>query len=225
MTDFAEPTEYADLRAAIREITLATARPSTPSTAGPTRRCPACGPIWARPASSGSTCPPSSAAAAPGWPNWPWSRRNPRRPAARCSPCWCPARSASRCCAGTDRPSSSRSGWPRLADGGTKVVFAITEPDAGSNSHRITTTARRDGDDYLISGQKYYISGVDEAAAIITVTRTGIDPITGKAQLSLFLVPVGRPRAELEPARGRRADPGPAVHRVLRRRSGAGRRR
>ena len=57
----------------------------------------------------------------------------------------------------------------------------------------ITTTARRDGDDYLISGQKYYISGVDEAAAIITVTRTGTDPVTGKAELSLFLVPVDAP--------------------------------
>jgi len=81
----------------------------------------------------------------------------------------------------------------RLADGSTKVVFAITEPDAGSNSHLITTTARRDGEDYLISGQKYYISGVDEAAAIITVARTGTDPVTGKAQLSLFLVPVDAP--------------------------------
>jgi alkylation response protein AidB-like acyl-CoA dehydrogenase len=81
----------------------------------------------------------------------------------------------------------------KLADGGTKVVFAITEPDAGSNSHQLTTTARRDGDDYLISGQKYYISGVDEAAAIITVARTGTDPVSGKAQLSLFLVPVDAP--------------------------------
>jgi alkylation response protein AidB-like acyl-CoA dehydrogenase len=81
----------------------------------------------------------------------------------------------------------------RLADGSTKVVFAITEPDAGSNSHHITTTARRDGDDFLISGQKYYISGVDEAAAILTVTRTGTDPATGRAELSLFLVPVDSP--------------------------------
>jgi len=84
----------------------------------------------------------------------------------------------------------------RLADGGTKIVFAITEPDAGSNSHRLATTARRADDqtgDWVINGQKYYISGVDEAAAIITVTRTGTDPVTGKAQLSLFLVPVDAP--------------------------------
>ncbi len=81
----------------------------------------------------------------------------------------------------------------RLADGRTKMAFAITEPDAGSNSHRISTTARRDGDDYVISGSKYYISGVDESAAILTVTRTGVDPVTGKAQISLFIVPTDAP--------------------------------
>ena len=90
-----------------------------------------------------------------------------------------------------EQQQSGSAGSPTAA---TKVVFAITEPDAGSelappHHHR----AARDGDDYLISGQKYYISGVDEAAAIITVTRTGTDPVTGKAQLSLFLVPVDAP--------------------------------
>ena len=60
---------------------------------------------------------------------------------------------------------------PRMASGETKVVFAITEPDAGSNSRQISTTAVRDGDDYLINGTKYYISGVDEAEALIVVTH------------------------------------------------------
>jgi alkylation response protein AidB-like acyl-CoA dehydrogenase len=72
---------------------------------------------------------------------------------------------------------------PRMASGDTKVVFAITEPDAGSNSHRISTTAVRDGDDYLLNGTKYYISGIDEAAALIVVARTA------PKKLSLFLVP------------------------------------
>ncbi len=76
-----------------------------------------------------------------------------------------------------------------LADGHTTVAFAITEPDAGSNSHGIITTARPDGDDYLISGSKYYISGVDSAAAILTVVRTGVDEVTGKARISMFMVP------------------------------------
>lgn len=82
-----------------------------------------------------------------------------------------------------------------LADGQTKMAFAITEPDAGSNSHQIQTTARPADDgsgDWLISGQKYYISGVEECAAILTVTRTGTDE-RGKAQISLFVVPVDSP--------------------------------
>ncbi len=78
---------------------------------------------------------------------------------------------------------------PGLADGTSKVVFAITEPGAGSNTHELATAARRDGDDWLISGSKYYISGVDEAQALLVVARTGTEETSGKAQMSLFLVP------------------------------------
>ncbi len=77
----------------------------------------------------------------------------------------------------------------QLSDGSIKMAFAITEPDAGSNSHHITTTAVRDGEDYVITGSKYYISGVDESAAILTVARTGVDQVTGKARISMFIVP------------------------------------
>src|SRR5450755_1063995 len=65
-----------------------------------------------------------------------------------------------------------KSTWlPGIADGTGKVVFAITEPDAGSNTHRLTTTARLDGDEGVLTGTKYYISGVDEAAASLVVAR------------------------------------------------------
>ncbi|HWF27504.1 MAG TPA: acyl-CoA dehydrogenase family protein [Mycobacterium sp.] len=76
---------------------------------------------------------------------------------------------------------------PPMASGDTKVVFAITEPDAGSNTREITTTATRDGGDYLLNGTKYYISGVDEAGALIVVARSA------PAKLSLFLVPTDAP--------------------------------
>lgn len=82
---------------------------------------------------------------------------------------------------GTDQ--QQREWLPRISSGETKVVFAITEPDAGSNAHQISTAATRDGTDYLLNGTKYYISGVDEAGALIIVARTGPD------HLSLFLVP------------------------------------
>jgi alkylation response protein AidB-like acyl-CoA dehydrogenase len=81
-----------------------------------------------------------------------------------------------------------RETWlPRLAGGTSKMVFAITEPDAGSNTHRLSTTATRDGQDWVLNGTKYYISGVDEAEALLVVARTGQDE--HGAQLSLFIVP------------------------------------
>ncbi len=90
---------------------------------------------------------------------------------------------------GTD---AQRERWlPRLADGTGKVVFAITEPDAGSNTHKLSTTATRDGDDYVLNGQKYYISGVDEADAVLVVAKTG--EVDGRSQLSLFVVDADAP--------------------------------
>ncbi len=82
---------------------------------------------------------------------------------------------------------------PRMASGESKVVFAITEPDAGSNTLKMTTTAVRDGDGWLLNGTKYYISGVDEADAVLVVAKTGTHEHTGKALLSLFVVPTDAP--------------------------------
>ncbi|WJJ12798.1 acyl-CoA/acyl-ACP dehydrogenase [Prescottella equi] len=75
-----------------------------------------------------------------------------------------------------------------LADGSKIMAFGITEPDAGSNSHQITTTARRDGDDWILRGNKVYISGVDQADAVLVVARTE-DHRTGKLKPALFIVP------------------------------------
>ncbi|MBV9321441.1 MAG: acyl-CoA/acyl-ACP dehydrogenase [Mycobacterium sp.] len=77
---------------------------------------------------------------------------------------------------------------PGIADGSITMAFAITEPDAGSNSHKITTTARRDGSDWIVSGQKVYISGVDQAQAVLVVGRTE-ETKTGKLRPALFVVP------------------------------------
>jgi alkylation response protein AidB-like acyl-CoA dehydrogenase len=93
-----------------------------------------------------------------------------------------------------------RERWlPPLAGGSIKMAFAITEPDAGSNSHRLATTARRDGDEWLLTGTKYYISGADEAACVLVVARTGTDAETGSGRLSLFLVPADAPGLTLQP--------------------------
>ena len=61
---------------------------------------------------------------------------------------------------------------PRVASGESQFCLALTEPDAGSNALSITTSARRDGDDYLVRGAKTWISGVENAEWMIAVTRT-----------------------------------------------------
>ena len=86
--------------------------------------------------------------------------------------------------------------WLAPMASGAKMVFAITEPDAGSNSHNLATTATRDGDTYRLRGTKTFISGVDEAPAMVVVARTGSDPETGRARLSLFVVDTDAPGLE-----------------------------
>jgi len=85
---------------------------------------------------------------------------------------------------------------PGIADGSITMAFAITEPDAGSNSHRITTTARRDGSDWILSGQKVYISGVDQAQAVLVVSRAVQSTGAAKSESlrpALFVVPTDTP--------------------------------
>lgn len=84
---------------------------------------------------------------------------------------------------------------PALADGSEKFCFAITEPDAGSNSFRIRTLARRDGDSYVLSGQKVFISGVDQADHVMVVARTvAADRASDKREgMSLFIVDTKAP--------------------------------
>ena len=91
---------------------------------------------------------------------------------------------------GTD---AQKDKWmPSLADGSKIMAFGITEPDAGSNSHQITTTARRDGADWILNGRKVFISGVDQADAVLIVARTE-DHKTGKLKPALFIVPTDAP--------------------------------
>ena len=70
---------------------------------------------------------------------------------------------------GTER---QREEWlPAIAAGTIRVAFAITEPDAGTNSHNLATAATRDGDSYRLRGTKTYISGVEDAQAILVIAR------------------------------------------------------
>ncbi|ADB29240.1 acyl-CoA dehydrogenase domain protein [Kribbella flavida DSM 17836] len=94
---------------------------------------------------------------------------------------------------GTDE--QKRRWLPGLADGSVTMAFAITEPDAGSNAHNLTTTARRAGDGWSLSGRKVYISGLDVAHAVLVVGRTE-DARTGRLRPALFVVPTAAPGVE-----------------------------
>jgi len=98
-----------------------------------------------------------------------------------------------------DRSASDeqKSRWlSTIASGEERWSFAITEPDAGSNAHQIATTATRDGDSYVLRGQKVYISGVESASKILVVARTGTDQRTGRGRLSVLVVDADVPGLE-----------------------------
>src|SRR5215469_6716081 len=97
---------------------------------------------------------------------------------------------------GTD--GQKRRWLPGFADGTTKMAFAITEPDAGSNSHKLATSIRRDGDEWVLSGGKYYISGVDEADAVLVVARH-VDASGQRLAPSLMIVPTDAPGFTFQP--------------------------
>jgi alkylation response protein AidB-like acyl-CoA dehydrogenase len=89
--------------------------------------------------------------------------------------------------------SAQKERWRRgIGAGTTKIAFAITEADAGSNSHNLTTSLRRENGRFLLSGQKTFISGVEDADAVLVVARTRT--ADGKLGLpSLAIVDVDAP--------------------------------
>ena len=87
---------------------------------------------------------------------------------------------------------------PGIADGSITMAFAITEPDAGSNSHKIITTAKKDGSTWILNGRKTFISGVDQAQVVLVVGRTE-NAKTGKLRPALFVVPTDAPGFSYNP--------------------------
>jgi len=81
---------------------------------------------------------------------------------------------------------------PDIATGELVTSFALTEPEAGSDSAAVQTRARRDGDHYVLNGSKRFITNADKAGLFTVMART--DPDTpGAKGISAFLVPQGSP--------------------------------
>lgn len=79
----------------------------------------------------------------------------------------------------------------RVASGEYKGCFALTEPDAGSDAAAITTSAVLKGDEYILNGEKCFISGGSVADFAIIFART--DPQAGSRGISAFIVPTNSP--------------------------------
>ena len=84
---------------------------------------------------------------------------------------------------------------PRIADGSLRLqAFGVTEPDAGSNTHKVSTYAVRRGTGWVINGAKYWTSDIDQSQAVMVVARDGVPVTDGSRQgLSLFVVPTSTP--------------------------------
>jgi acyl-CoA dehydrogenase len=83
-----------------------------------------------------------------------------------------------------------------LASGEIIGSFALTEPEAGSDAGSVRTTARRDGDEYVLNGTKRFITNAPKAGVFTVFART--DPNTpGAKGISAFLVPGGLPGIEI----------------------------
>ena len=80
---------------------------------------------------------------------------------------------------------------PAIASGQKRCCFAITEPNAGTNTFRIQTQATDDGDHFVLNGNKLFISGINDAHQVLVVAKT--DTVDGRAQLTLFVVDTDSP--------------------------------
>lgn len=84
-----------------------------------------------------------------------------------------------------------RSEWlPKVASGETLAAFALTEPEAGSDVASLALCATRDGDDYVLNGEKTYISNGGIAEFYTVFARTGE---AGARGISAFIVPADTP--------------------------------
>ena len=100
-------------------------------------------------------------------------------------------------------PEQKAKWLPGVASGEIVTSFALTEPEAGSDSAAVQTRARRDGDHYVLDGSKRYITNANKAGLFTVMARTDPDK-KGAAGVSAFLVPrdlpgitIGKPEKKM----------------------------
>jgi alkylation response protein AidB-like acyl-CoA dehydrogenase len=92
---------------------------------------------------------------------------------------------------GTD---AQKEQWlPGIAAGTKRMSFGITEPDAGTNTHKVSTTARKTAEGWTLQGAKYWTSAIDDADAVLVVAKDVDLSTPARSALSLFIVPRDTP--------------------------------
>jgi alkylation response protein AidB-like acyl-CoA dehydrogenase len=87
-----------------------------------------------------------------------------------------------------------RAFFPQLSDGRGLAAFCLTEPTAGSDAASLKATARRDGDGWVLDGQKLFVTSARYAPFFIVLARVGsAEPARPHAGITAFLVPAATP--------------------------------
>jgi acyl-CoA dehydrogenase len=113
---------------------------------------------------------------------------------------------------GTD---DQKAKWlPGIASGEIVTSFALTEPEAGSDSAAVQTRAVRDGEDYVLNGSKRYITNAGKASLFTVMART--DPEKkGAGGVSAFLVPRDLPGLSIGKSEKKMGQQGAHIHDVI----------
>ena len=90
---------------------------------------------------------------------------------------------------------------PRIVSGDLHVCFGVTEPDAGIDTTGIRTFARREGDEYVVTGKKVWISKAQESEKILLLTRTSrLEDVSRKTDgMTLFFTDLDRSTVDVRP--------------------------
>lgn len=104
---------------------------------------------------------------------------------------------------------------PLLASGRVTGCFALTEPDAGSDATALKTVAVREGDHYVITGTKCYITNAPIADLFTVFARTGPEGSKGASGISAFLIERGTPGLSTPPAYRKMGQHGSPVGEVI----------
>lgn len=93
-----------------------------------------------------------------------------------------------------DGTSAQKAAWlPKIATGEVITSFCLTEPHSGSDSAALSTSATRDGDEYVLNGTKRYITNAPLAGLFLVMARTSPERLPKNAHITAFLVPAETP--------------------------------